>query len=50
MIRAKKAEQENEYLTGVVINSELEKEEAIELAEKALIRRFVKKKRLNVKR
>ena len=30
--RAKKVEEENEYLTGVAINSELEKEEAYELA------------------
>ena len=45
-IRAKKAEQENEYLTGVVINSELEKEEAIELAEVEKVRREKAEKEL----
>ncbi|MDA9357588.1 hypothetical protein N9R34_01825 [Candidatus Thioglobus sp.] len=37
--RAKKAEEENEYLTGVAINSELEKEEAYELAKSEKDRR-----------
>ena len=37
--REKKAVEENEYLTGVVINSELEKEDAIELANKEILER-----------
>ena len=44
--RVKKAEEENEYLTGVAINSELEKEDAIELAKTEKERREEAEQRL----
>jgi len=44
--RAKKVEEENEYLTGVAINSELEKEEAYELAKSEREQREIAEQKL----